>query len=610
MHKSRHRRWHCGCRAGGPCRMPPAPEVMAALLMRYRREAGRGVSFRQFLESIGFTDPSSRRSGMDDGILAKPAGDGQLKLLAIPSMKVTGTLNVMVLLVDFSDRAGLQSPDHYRDLLFSKGAYPTGSMRDFYLEVSSGKVDVVGEVHGWLRMPQRYGFYVGDQSGMDAPYPNNCQKLAEDAVAAAKAKGIQFPGSLDKLGTGAVTALFIVHAGRGAEHLQSVEEQLQDIWSHKWVIPHPVPVGPGLAATTYLVVPQNCRVGVCAHELGHLAFQWQDFYDPNYAEDGAEWDGSGSWDLMADGSHNGSGASPAHPAALHKVQHGWLGSETVRESGTRTLKPIGTPGARAIRIVSPVYRARQYLLLENRPQQGFDRHLPGNGLLVWRIDEGGEMFAPVTPGMELLQADGLQNLQDSGDYNKGDDGDPFPGSAGVTALSDQGPLSTSFPGGKRSGVRLSHIRVAANGDITLDIQFTAQAPGVAPSPMAGAAPAGAAKAAAGRPRAKPDASTVVVETGITMTAEARLRHVQAATRQAIAQLQPEGGPPITQNTALAAGGLRHGCPKRKRYLPLIAKILEDKGIAIGPLPEDVFCGDSVVLVKDVSRIVFENAESK
>jgi transposase len=31
----------------------------------------------------------------------------------------------------------------------------------------------------------------------------------------------------------------------------------------------------------YLTFPEDCKMGVCAHELGHLAFQWEDFYDPN-----------------------------------------------------------------------------------------------------------------------------------------------------------------------------------------------------------------------------------------------------------------------------------------------------------------------------------------
>ena len=104
-------------------------------------------------------------------------------------------------MVDFSDRPGQQSVARYEDLLFSKGGHPTGSLRDYYAEVSNGKVDVVGSVHGWLRMPRKYTDYLGTDSGMKpTDYPNNCQKLGEDAAAAALAKGVKFSPELDKLG--------------------------------------------------------------------------------------------------------------------------------------------------------------------------------------------------------------------------------------------------------------------------------------------------------------------------------------------------------------------------------------------------------------------------
>ena len=89
-----------------------------------------------------------------------------------------------------------------------------------YTEVALGKVDITGSVHGWLRMPQPYNFYTNKNSGTDEDdYPNNAQRLAEDAVAEALNQNVPFESDLDKLGQGVVTALFIVHAGRGAEEM-------------------------------------------------------------------------------------------------------------------------------------------------------------------------------------------------------------------------------------------------------------------------------------------------------------------------------------------------------------------------------------------------------
>lgn len=460
-------------RAPLPQRVPPTPEVMTMLYMEYRRSGKfKKMSFRRYLVSIGFTNPAEGLVGMDDSarFRAVPAG---LELIDVPRQPVVGEVRVKVLLVDFSDRPGVLPAKHYDDLLFSQGVYPSGSMRDYFAEVSLGKVNVKGSVHGWLRMPKPYAHYTNGHSGtVWADYPRNAPRLAEDAVKAAKAAGVKFEAALDKFGQGIVTALIVVHAGRGAEAMPPNLRGLE-IWSHKWQLRNPVNVAAGLDATIYLTVPNDCKVGVCAHELGHLAFQWQDFYDPNYDEDGIEWDGSGVWDLMAGGSHNGNGARPAHPAGLHKLQHGWVKSRTIVKSGSLTLRPYTPAYGRVARIVSPAFAPGQYLMLENRKRSGFDFSLPGEGLLVWRVDESGQQTTPHTPGLSLVQADGRNDLNDPNDWNQGDTGDPFPGSAARAQLLDVGATSTSFPG-RRSGISLHAITLDSKGVIRLKVKIAAR----------------------------------------------------------------------------------------------------------------------------------------
>ena len=324
--------------------VPPSPEVLAYLHAEYRRfrakKKDRRLSFKGYLRRIGFVDLTARFKQGDSGTrLTRGPGTA---LVAVPKRKVTGPVRVIVLLVDFADGAGQRPARQYEDMLFSKKTFQTGSLRDFYAEVTLGKVDVTGSVYGWLRMPRKYSFYAGGQSGT-GPYPNNAQRLAEDAVAAALAKKVPFPAALDNFGDGSITALVIVHAGRGAEVMSTTTAQANAIWSHKAEMRRAVPVSSGLAATNYLTVPEDCHMGVCAHELGHLLFQWDDFYDPNYDDDGSEWDGSGLWDLMAGGSWNGGGVTPAHPAGLHKSQHGWV---TVKDVAVTTKRLVIPPTPR------------------------------------------------------------------------------------------------------------------------------------------------------------------------------------------------------------------------------------------------------------------------
>ncbi len=74
--------------------------------------------------------------------------------------------------------------------------------------------------------------------------------------------------------------------------------------------------------------------------------------------------------------------------------------------------------------------------------------------------------------MLLVQADGRHSLLDPDDRNIGDPGDPFPGATRATMLSDQGNISSSFPGGPASGVTFRNITHApATKEVRLDIDI-------------------------------------------------------------------------------------------------------------------------------------------
>lgn len=458
---------------GGLNPVPPAPEVLTYLLYEYHKNwKGLGFSFGQFLVATGYENPAHNLEGLDDDLVGV-LRDGEVRLISIPEKPITGNLHLIVLLVDFPDLPGRLPNEHYSDLLFSRGAYPTGSMADYYHEVSRGQVNITGEVYGWLRMPQNYTYYTNGHSGLTDRlqreyYPRDARRLAEDAVEAALAADVQFDARLDVLGNGTITALFIVHAGRGAEKLSPLLRG-DHVWSHKWNMKQPKKVAPDLWASTYLMVPQEALLGVCAHELGHLAFQWQDFYDPNYDEDGDHWDGSGIWDLMASGSYAGDELRPVHPAGLHKQQHGWIAVEEIdRGRADITLKPATDPEGKILKIRSERYQQDQYLLLEYRAKQLFDTALPEEGLLVWRVDESEEQEGSHRPGMTLIQADGRHDLLDPDDRNNGDPGGPFPGSTRTTQLLESGNISTSFPGEAPSGISLESIR---HDPIAKEIRF-------------------------------------------------------------------------------------------------------------------------------------------
>lgn len=351
---------------------------------------------------------------------------------------VTGARRVLVLLVDFSDAPAQQSPDHYRELLFSQRTSATGSMRDFFTEVSYGNLDVDGtvygsggEVAGWYRAPQPKSYYTNDNYGFGDP-PQNAQKLVEDVLDLA-AGDVDFSG-FDKDGDGSVEALVLICAGSGAEQTGNKS----DIWSHKWQITPQT--RDGVSLSLYFMAPEDGRIGVMAHELGHLLMGWPDLYDTDYTSAG-----TGAWDLMAAGSWNGGGDRPAHPTAWCKLQAGWVTPTVVyNDEQDVTLDPYETSG-QVVQLPIGSVSATEYFLLSNRQQTGYDDALPGAGLLIEHCDDSRSNNTDEDHYLvDVEQADGRRDLNLNA--NRGDATDVYPSSGNATFDAGSTPNSTSYAG--------------------------------------------------------------------------------------------------------------------------------------------------------------------
>lgn len=139
------------------------------------------------------------------------------------------------------------------------------------------------------------------------------------------------------------------------------------------------------------------------------------------------------------------------------------------------IPPYHPGGSLVVRVEGRRYRPGRYLILENRRRVGFDADLPGEGLLVWRVDEGGDQDSSTRPGLYLVQADGRGDMDLAKDQNDGDAGDPFPGATGKRQVLSRGTISTSFPDGPSSGISMKNIEVQDGGKIVLDVHYAAGA---------------------------------------------------------------------------------------------------------------------------------------
>ena len=273
------------------------------------------------------------------------------------------------------DNSTIWRPDfnraYYMDMLFNStpGA---NSMRNFYIEQSSGRFAVSGDVSDWVPVPGNGAAYDDDLGGpevwqflIDSTSAWYEEQLATRTPAEVDAWLSQFDKrdryDFDGDGDfnepdGYIDTFQSVHAGLGNEDGGGV---LGDsaIWSHSWYawyqrigsVGPEIDGQPNLAGGIqvgdsqywigdYTIQPENGGVGVFAHEYGH-DLGLPDLYDTEGANDNAEC----FWTLMSDGSNISDGtvdigSKPSHMGVWEKFQLGWLNYQVAFAGKTKDLK--------------------------------------------------------------------------------------------------------------------------------------------------------------------------------------------------------------------------------------------------------------------------------
>ena len=420
---------------GQRCAVAPHPELRKKIIEELKNlRANEGSALRALAR---FGEP--RRLGLNDGMIIPPeefplgTPIDAIRAVGAQRAPLRGVVRVVVVLVDFDDQHMAQPAAHFQDLFFSIGVIPTKSVREYYQEVTHGLIDIQGVVAGPFRLPQTLATYAHGASGIGAATPN-AATMARDAVLASDPT-VNF-APFDNDGNGFVDAFIVVHAGPGAEETGSPSH----IWSHKWVLDGGSQNVDGTKIFAYLTVPEDAKIGVCCHELGHLLFGFPDLYDTDGSSEGI-----GNWCLMAGGSWGGGGDTPVHPSAWCKTNQGWAAVDIRTSNST-----LNIPDVKDSHVVYRLWKdgapGSEYFLLENRQLNRFDVSLPEGGLLIWHIDESISTNTDENHyKVALMQADGQRDLELA--QNRGDKGDPYPGSANNTAFSDSSnPNSKSYAG--------------------------------------------------------------------------------------------------------------------------------------------------------------------
>ena len=124
---------------------------------------------------------------------------------------------------------------------------------------------------------------------------------------------------------------------------------------------------------------KSCGIGTILHEFTH-SLGLPDIYPQSSS---AGYSVVDEWDLMDGGNFTNYGWCPPNYTPTEKMLLGWLKPVELTEPQTvRNMKPLNDGGT-AYRIR---HSSNEWLILENRQQTGWDKGVPGQGLVVYHVN--------------------------------------------------------------------------------------------------------------------------------------------------------------------------------------------------------------------------------
>lgn len=364
----------------------------------------------------------SLRSGYD---LVQPMGLGQHST----SLPTSGSPKVCVILVEFADvKFSVSNPNEYFSRWLSQEGFSDngafGSVTDYFKAQSSGAFSPEFKVYGPVTLSGNRSNYASTN--------NTAYKMVHEGAAAIDAN-VDFT-QFDNDNDGNVDHVCVIFAGKGANFGESNAP-----WAHN----SDCPTGlfkrkkvDGKVLAHYMCtseigyrIPDG--IGTFVHELGH-AIGLPDMYNTSSSSN----DGPYFWSIMDVGCYLDNSNSPCNYSAYERSACGWHTYTSLTRASDVVLRPMHDHN---FSCVVETGRDRDFYVLESRPATGWDRALPGHGMLIWHID-GNDRDAistapnnnPSHPLVQLVCADNSRLESYAGD--------PWPGSE-----SKQEFTSTSVP---------------------------------------------------------------------------------------------------------------------------------------------------------------------
>lgn len=380
-----------------------------------------------------------------------------------------GDQKALVILVEYQDvkfhtdyLGGVSAGDYFTRMLNEDGFSDyggTGGAAEYFRTQSENAFRPQFDVYGPITLSKNMASYGGnDWSGNDKD-PAAMVVEACDQLNAT----VDF-SQYDRDGDGYIDNVFVFYAGRG----EASGGTSDTVWPHSWTVSaggYPNKVYDGVKLDRY-----GCSnewesgrpdgVGTFVHEFSHV-MGLPDLYATSYT--GAFT--PGEWSALDYGPYNNDGMTPPNYSAFERYALGWIKPREITEAVSATLQPIDENVCGIIR----TNLDNEFFLLENRQKTGWDRFIPGHGMLIWHIDYNNSVWTNNRVNntsshqyVDIEEADGTQT-----DGSR--DGDPFPGTANKrTFTADTAPAMKTWKQ-VRIDFPITNISEGEDGNITFDV---------------------------------------------------------------------------------------------------------------------------------------------
>ncbi|MDP4180589.1 MAG: M6 family metalloprotease domain-containing protein [Bacillota bacterium] len=318
----------------------------------------------------------------------------------------TSPITGLTILIDFSDCPQSISKEEISNLINQegyKGFDNNGSVRDYFYDISEGRLIYTNQVIGYYRAKNPKSYY------NDLNATGRAKELIMEALEALDKEGFDFSKlSLDE--NGMVMAVNFLYAGNPDV------DWGKGLWPQSGEISKFDADGVYVSRYQMSQIGTKPQIGPFVHENCHMVCGYPDLYDYQYDSKGV-----GKYCVMGYTDPN----NPQPPNGfLRSIMSGWGKVTKLNDLPDKTKVTIKADSSDVFAYYSP--NANEFFIIENIQKKGRWACVPDEGLAIWHVDVNGnndyqDMSREKHYEVSLVQADGLYELEKNVNYGGTDD---------------------------------------------------------------------------------------------------------------------------------------------------------------------------------------------